>query len=124
MPGQPPPDIADHAEEFAHRWRDRLKEYCSLRMEALGLPYRIFGFDSDMSEVVQYARKVNDWMKAGGRAQVAGRARERCRAFTAAPRSPSMVGAHGCNDRHDLCGHAGFLAAPLARRGDRTEGRT
>ena len=32
-------------------------------MEALGVPYRIFGFDSDMSEVVDYARKVNDWMK-------------------------------------------------------------
>ena len=42
-------------------------------MEALGLPYRIFGFDSDMSEVVDYARKVNDWMKAGGRAQLATR---------------------------------------------------
>src|SRR2546425_70685 len=39
-------------------------------MEALGLPYRIFGFDSDMSEVVDYARKVNDWMKAGGREQL------------------------------------------------------
>jgi succinyl-CoA synthetase beta subunit len=42
-------------------------------MEALGLPYRIFGFDSDMSEVVEYARKVNDWMKMGGRAQLATR---------------------------------------------------
>ena len=42
-------------------------------MESLGLPYRIFGFDSDMSEVVEYARKVNDWMKAGGRAQLATR---------------------------------------------------
>jgi succinyl-CoA synthetase beta subunit len=42
-------------------------------MEALGLPYRIFGFDSDMSEVVDYARKVNDWMKAGGREQLATR---------------------------------------------------
>jgi succinyl-CoA synthetase beta subunit len=42
-------------------------------MEALGLPYRIFGFDSDMSGVVEYARKVNDWMKAGGRLQVATR---------------------------------------------------
>jgi succinyl-CoA synthetase beta subunit len=44
-------------------------------MEALGLPYRIFGFDSDMSGVVEYARKVNDWMKTGGRAQVAKRLR-------------------------------------------------
>ena len=42
-------------------------------MEALGLPYRIFGFDSDMSEVVDYARKVNDWMKTGGREQVAAK---------------------------------------------------
>jgi succinyl-CoA synthetase beta subunit len=44
-------------------------------MEALGLPYRIFGFDSDMSGVVEYARKVNEWMKAGGRAQLAKRLR-------------------------------------------------
>ena len=42
-------------------------------LEALGLPYRIFGFDSDMSEVVDYARKVNEWMKAGGREQLAAR---------------------------------------------------
>ena len=42
-------------------------------MQALGLPYRIFGFDSDMSEVVDYARKVNDWMKAGGREQLAAK---------------------------------------------------
>ena len=46
-------------------------------MEALGLPYRIFGFDSDMSEVVDYARKVNDWMKAGGREQLAVRLKDR-----------------------------------------------
>ena len=41
--------------------------------EMLGLPYRLFGFDSAMSEVVDYARKVNAWMKAGGRDQVAAR---------------------------------------------------
>jgi succinyl-CoA synthetase beta subunit len=39
--------------------------------EALGLPYRFFGFDSDMSRVVDYARRANDWMRSGGRAQVA-----------------------------------------------------
>jgi len=44
-------------------------------LEALGLPYRIFGFDSDMSEVVDYARKVNEWMKARGRAQLAAKLR-------------------------------------------------
>jgi len=41
--------------------------------EALGLPYASFGFDSAMSEVVDYARKVDAWMKAGGRAQIAAR---------------------------------------------------
>jgi len=42
-------------------------------LDALGLPYRFFGFDSDMSEVVLYAKKVDAWMKAGGREQVAAR---------------------------------------------------
>ena len=41
--------------------------------EALSLPYRFFGFDSAMSEVVDYARRVDGWMKAGGRAQIAQR---------------------------------------------------
>jgi hypothetical protein len=38
--------------------------------EALGLTYRIFGFDSDMSEVIAYARAADAWMKSGGRAQL------------------------------------------------------
>ena len=42
-------------------------------LDALGLPYRFFGFDSDMSEVVLYAQKVDAWMKAGGREQVAAK---------------------------------------------------
>ena len=41
--------------------------------ESLGIPYRIFGFDSDMSEVVNYAKSINDWMKNGGREQIAAR---------------------------------------------------
>jgi hypothetical protein len=41
--------------------------------DALGLPYRLFGFDSDMSEVIRYARKADAWMKAGGREKVAAR---------------------------------------------------
>jgi succinyl-CoA synthetase beta subunit len=40
-------------------------------LEALGVPYHIFGFDSDMSEVVGFARQVDEWMKAGGRDQIA-----------------------------------------------------
>ena len=39
--------------------------------ESLGIPYRLFGFDSAMSEVVDYAKRVDAWMKAGGRAQIA-----------------------------------------------------
>jgi succinyl-CoA synthetase beta subunit len=41
--------------------------------DALGLPYRMFGFDSDMSEVIQFAKRADAWMKAGGRDQVAAR---------------------------------------------------
>jgi succinyl-CoA synthetase beta subunit len=40
-------------------------------LEALGVPYHIFGFDSDMSEVVGFARQVDEWMKSGGREQIA-----------------------------------------------------
>lgn len=43
-------------------------------LDALALPYRMFGFDSDMSEVINYAKGVDAWMKAGGRAQVAAAA--------------------------------------------------
>ena len=42
-------------------------------MDALGLPYRIFGFDSDISEVILYAKAVDAWMKSGGRAQIAAK---------------------------------------------------
>ena len=41
--------------------------------ESLGLPYRFFGFDSAISEVVNYAKKIDAWMKAGGREQIAQR---------------------------------------------------
>ena len=40
-------------------------------VQALGVPYRFFGFDSAMSEVVNYALAADRWMKAGGREQVA-----------------------------------------------------
>ncbi|HET7833525.1 MAG TPA: ATP citrate lyase citrate-binding domain-containing protein [Gallionella sp.] len=40
-------------------------------LDALRLPYRIFGFDSAMTDVVNYAQEADRWMKAGGRAQVA-----------------------------------------------------
>ncbi len=40
-------------------------------LDALRIPYRIFGFDSAMTDVVTYAQEANSWMKSGGRAQVA-----------------------------------------------------
>jgi hypothetical protein len=49
-------------------------------LEALGLPYRLFGFDSDMSEVINYARAADAWMKASGREAVAARLRAPTRA--------------------------------------------
>jgi succinyl-CoA synthetase beta subunit len=42
-------------------------------LDALGVPYNFFGFDSDMSEVVLYAKAMDEWMRAGGREQVAAR---------------------------------------------------
>jgi hypothetical protein len=39
----------------------------------LGLPYRFFGFDSAISEVVNYTKKIDAWMKAGGREAIAAR---------------------------------------------------
>ena len=35
---KPPTDSADHAEDFAHRWADQLDEYCTIRMDELGIP--------------------------------------------------------------------------------------
>lgn len=40
-------------------------------LDSLGLPYRFFGFDSAISEVVTYAKRVDAWMRAGGRAEIA-----------------------------------------------------
>ena len=39
--------------------------------DSLGIPYRLFGFDSAISEVVNYAKKVDEWMRAEGRDQIA-----------------------------------------------------
>ncbi len=42
-------------------------------VEALGLPHRFFGFDSAISEAVNYAQAADRWMKAGGRDIVAAK---------------------------------------------------
>ncbi len=39
--------------------------------DSLNLPYRFFGFDSAISEVVNYAKGIDEWMKSGGRAAIA-----------------------------------------------------
>ena len=39
--------------------------------DALGLPYRFFGFDSAISEVVNYAKQLDAWMRADGREIIA-----------------------------------------------------
>lgn len=46
-------------------------ENLSDTLDSLGLPYRFFGFDSAISEVVTYARHVDQWMRAGGRDEIA-----------------------------------------------------
>lgn len=33
--------------------------------DALGVPYRLFGFDSDIGEVIQYACRGDKWMQSG-----------------------------------------------------------
>ncbi len=45
MPDTPPSDPAEHAEDFALRWVDRLDEYCAIRMEELGIPQHFQGAD-------------------------------------------------------------------------------
>ena len=40
-------------------------------LESLGLPYRFFGHDSAMSEVINYAMAINNWMMNGGKEEIA-----------------------------------------------------
>jgi hypothetical protein len=42
-------------------------------LDALGIPYRMFGYDSAISEVVNYARDIDTWMRGGGRTAIARR---------------------------------------------------
>jgi succinyl-CoA synthetase beta subunit len=41
--------------------------------DALGLPYRLFGFDSDISQVIDFSKRVDHWMSSGGRDLIARR---------------------------------------------------
>ncbi len=46
--------------------------YMKDTLDGLKIPYRMFGFDSSMSAVVNYARDIDDWMEnKGGKAAIA-----------------------------------------------------
>jgi len=48
MPEKPPADPAEHAEDFSHRWADRLENAVEGRMHALEIPeWRIGSSDHD-----------------------------------------------------------------------------
>jgi len=47
--------------------------YLKDTLDGLGIPYRMFGHDSAMSEVVAYARAIDQWMRDGGAADIARR---------------------------------------------------
>ncbi|MFQ5451803.1 MAG: ATP citrate lyase citrate-binding domain-containing protein [Nitrospinaceae bacterium] len=44
--------------------------YLKDTLDSLGIPYRFFGHDSAMSEVINYALKVNQWMNNGGKDEI------------------------------------------------------
>lgn len=47
--------------------------YLKDTLDGLGVPYRMFGHDSAMSEVVNYARDIDQWMRNGGTREIARR---------------------------------------------------
>jgi hypothetical protein len=50
MPEKPPPDPAEHAQDFARRYREPLDWYCTIRIQELGIPENKNGapdFDRD-----------------------------------------------------------------------------
>ena len=42
-------------------------------LDALGIPFRMFGHDSSMSGVVNYVKAIDDWMKADGKSIIANK---------------------------------------------------
>lgn len=64
MPDTPPSEPADHAENFAHRWADRLDRYAALRMEELGIPTDKIGADDPRRGIAWRAFDPHE--RAGG----------------------------------------------------------
>ena len=116
MPDSPPSDTADHAEDFAHRWADKLEEYCAVRMQSLGLPNDKIGepdFEGDGRWMVfnLYGRKGGGTVtgvvvdsgvlnpdllkgKKGGRLWAKARLRDRIDASIAHELEESRYGSH------------------------------
>src|SRR5258707_13476947 len=70
----PPPGPADHAEDFAHRWVDRLENVVEGRMHALGIPEEQIG-SSDYQHGVAWRtffphERDGGGVSAGGRINV------------------------------------------------------
>ncbi|MBF0443994.1 MAG: carboxylate--amine ligase [Magnetococcales bacterium] len=45
--------------------------YVKDTLDSLGVPYSMFGYDSAMSEVINFAQNMDIWMKEGGRKMIA-----------------------------------------------------
>ncbi|MCP4407454.1 MAG: carboxylate--amine ligase [Gammaproteobacteria bacterium] len=45
--------------------------YMKDTLDGLGLPYRIFGYDSSMSGVINYTKAIDQWMQEGGKKAIA-----------------------------------------------------
>ena len=65
MADKPPTDPADHAEEFAHTWADRLEDYVEGRMHALDIPEAQVG-SSDHERGVAWRTFFPDERDGGG----------------------------------------------------------
>lgn len=65
MPDAPPPEPADHAEDFAYRWVDRLEHYVEGRMHALGIPEGQIG-SSNLTRGVPWRVFFPDERDGGG----------------------------------------------------------
>jgi len=65
MPDKPPSHPADHAEEFAHTWVDRLENHVEGRMHALDIPEEQIG-SSDHERGIAWRTFFPDERDGGG----------------------------------------------------------
>ncbi len=65
MTEKPPDNPADHAEDFSHRWADKLDQYTAERMVQLGIPPEQIG-SSDHERGVTWRAFFPDERDGGG----------------------------------------------------------